>query len=214
MPPRSRIMHVVAGARVRPGLRRCRPRPTTMPARSAPIAARMACRRCELDSRLNEVALKQARAMAATGTVSHSVGGSFLDAGGGLAQNRGRRKYRRGISEICRNAEAVGRQRRPPRESPDGRRAQSRRRVGGQSEIAVSEVLGDGDYGLAPGRASASHRRHSPPAGTTDASMAMNLSSVFALLGDEPNSFLQIPDAFRNPRPVAGERMLRAIGGS
>ena len=30
-----------------------------------------------LDSRLNEVALKQARAMASTGTVSHSVGGSF-----------------------------------------------------------------------------------------------------------------------------------------
>jgi uncharacterized protein YkwD len=29
------------------------------------------------DSRLSEVALKQARAMAATGTVSHSAGGSF-----------------------------------------------------------------------------------------------------------------------------------------
>jgi uncharacterized protein YkwD len=30
------------------------------------------------DSRLGEVALKQARAMAATGTVSHSAGGSFV----------------------------------------------------------------------------------------------------------------------------------------
>jgi uncharacterized protein YkwD len=31
----------------------------------------------KLDSRLDAVALKQARAMAATGTVSHSAGGSF-----------------------------------------------------------------------------------------------------------------------------------------
>jgi uncharacterized protein YkwD len=31
----------------------------------------------KMDGRLNEVALKQARAMAATGTVSHSAGGEF-----------------------------------------------------------------------------------------------------------------------------------------
>ncbi|THD60060.1 MAG: CAP domain-containing protein [Bradyrhizobium sp.] len=42
----------------------------------------------KLDSRLNEVALKQARAMAATGTVSHSAAGSFPSRVAGLRKSR------------------------------------------------------------------------------------------------------------------------------
>jgi uncharacterized protein YkwD len=42
----------------------------------------------KLDSRLTDVALKQARAMAATGTVSHSVGGSFPSRVAGLRKSR------------------------------------------------------------------------------------------------------------------------------
>ena len=45
-------------------------------ARSAPIAARMACRRSG-GQRLSAVALKQAQAMAASGSISHSAAGSF-----------------------------------------------------------------------------------------------------------------------------------------
>ena len=41
------------------------------------------------DGRLGAVALKQAQAMAATGTVSHSVGGNFVDAGGALRKIQG-----------------------------------------------------------------------------------------------------------------------------
>jgi uncharacterized protein YkwD len=40
------------------------------------------------DSHLNEVALKQARAMAATGTVSHSAAGSFSSRVAGLRKSR------------------------------------------------------------------------------------------------------------------------------
>ncbi len=40
------------------------------------------------DSRLNEVALKQARAMAATGAVSHSAAGSFSSRIAGLRKSR------------------------------------------------------------------------------------------------------------------------------
>ena len=42
----------------------------------------------KLDSHLNEVALKQARAMAATGTVSHSAAGSFSSRVAGLRKSR------------------------------------------------------------------------------------------------------------------------------
>jgi uncharacterized protein YkwD len=42
----------------------------------------------KLDSRLNAVALAQARAMAASGTVSHSVGGSFPSRVAGLRKSR------------------------------------------------------------------------------------------------------------------------------
>jgi uncharacterized protein YkwD len=42
------------------------------------------------DSRLDAVALKQARAMADTGTVSHGAAGNFFDAGGAAAQDEGR----------------------------------------------------------------------------------------------------------------------------
>jgi hypothetical protein len=105
-----------------------------------------------LDSRLDAVALIQARAMASTGTVSHSAGGDFSTRVAGLRkstfQKIGRREYRRGISELRRNAEAVGRLDRPPRESVDGRRAPCRRRVRGQSEVALPKILGDGDHGL------------------------------------------------------------------
>lgn len=41
-----------------------------------------------LDSRLNAVALLQARAMSASGTVSHSVGGSFSSRVAGLRKSR------------------------------------------------------------------------------------------------------------------------------
>lgn len=41
-----------------------------------------------LDSRLNAVALQQARAMAASGSVSHTVGGSFLSRVAGLRKSR------------------------------------------------------------------------------------------------------------------------------
>lgn len=42
----------------------------------------------KLDSRLDAVALKQARAMAASGTVSHSVGGDFATRVAGLRKSR------------------------------------------------------------------------------------------------------------------------------
>jgi uncharacterized protein YkwD len=42
----------------------------------------------KLDSRLTEVALKQARAMAATGTVSHSAAGSFSSRVAALRKSR------------------------------------------------------------------------------------------------------------------------------
>jgi uncharacterized protein YkwD len=42
----------------------------------------------KLDSRLTEVALKQARVMAATGSVSHSAGGSFASRVAGLRKSR------------------------------------------------------------------------------------------------------------------------------
>jgi uncharacterized protein YkwD len=42
----------------------------------------------KLDGRLNAVALKQARAMAATGTVSHSAGGDFSSRVAGLRKSR------------------------------------------------------------------------------------------------------------------------------
>jgi uncharacterized protein YkwD len=42
----------------------------------------------KLDSRLTEVALKQARAMAATGSVSHSASGSFPSRVAGLRKSR------------------------------------------------------------------------------------------------------------------------------
>jgi uncharacterized protein YkwD len=42
----------------------------------------------KMDGRLNEVALKQARAMAATGTVSHSAGGEFSTRVASLRKSR------------------------------------------------------------------------------------------------------------------------------
>jgi uncharacterized protein YkwD len=42
----------------------------------------------KLDGRLNAVALKQARAMATTGTVSHSAGGDFSSRVAGLRKSR------------------------------------------------------------------------------------------------------------------------------
>jgi uncharacterized protein YkwD len=42
----------------------------------------------KMDGRLNEVALKQARAMAATGTVSHSAGGAFSTRVASLRKSR------------------------------------------------------------------------------------------------------------------------------
>src|SRR5205807_232944 len=59
-----------------------------------------------------------------------------------------RRKYRRWVSDLCRDAEAMGRFARPPRESVDERRPPRRRRLRRQPEIAIPEILGDGDYGL------------------------------------------------------------------
>ena len=62
----------------------------------------------EADSRLSAVALKQARAMASTGTVSHSAGGNFAARVAPLRKSRGRGKYRRRLPRVRRDAEAVG----------------------------------------------------------------------------------------------------------
>ena len=76
----------------------------------------------KLDSRLNAVALKQARAMAASGSGQPQRRRQFFVARGGLAQIRGpRENIGAGFLKFCRNAEAMGKLRRPPRESPDGR---------------------------------------------------------------------------------------------
>jgi hypothetical protein len=104
-----------------------------------------------LDSRLSAVALKQAQAMAATGTVSHSAGGNFAARVAPLRKSRAAEKYRRGFYQFFGNAEAVGRQCRPSRESPDGGCTPRRRRFRRQSEVALPEILGDGDYGLTRG---------------------------------------------------------------
>jgi uncharacterized protein YkwD len=62
-----------------------------IPARASDYASEISAYRrahglsaVRLDSRLNEVALRQARAMASSGTVSHSAGGSFSTRVAGL----------------------------------------------------------------------------------------------------------------------------------
>jgi uncharacterized protein YkwD len=51
----------------------------------------------KLDGRLNAVALKQARAMAATGTVSHSAGGEFSSRIAGLRKSSAGENIRAGF---------------------------------------------------------------------------------------------------------------------
>jgi hypothetical protein len=101
----------------------------------------------KLDGKLNAVALKQAQAMAASGTVSHGAAGSFSSRVAPLRKSRGG-KYRRRVFDVRRNAEGVGKFHRPSRESAVTGDAPGRRRFRRQSEIALPEILGDGDYGL------------------------------------------------------------------
>jgi hypothetical protein len=69
----------------------------------------------KLDGKLNAVALKQAQAMAATGTVSHSAAGGFSSRVAPLRKSPGG-EYRRGIFDLRGNAEGVGKFSRPSRE--------------------------------------------------------------------------------------------------
>ena len=76
MPPRSRIRLFVLALSLSLGV--------TVPAAAADYASAISAYRrahglpaVRLDSRLAAVALKQARAMASSGTVSHSAGGNF-----------------------------------------------------------------------------------------------------------------------------------------
>ena len=100
------------------------------------------------DGRLGAVALKQAQAMASTGTVSHSAGGNFATRVSALRKSRAAENIGAGFltfAEMLKQWEASTGHR---AESADGRRPPRRRRLGGQSEIALPEVLGDGDHGL------------------------------------------------------------------
>ena len=86
--------------------------------------------------------------MATTGTVSHGAGGNFAMRVAPLRKSRAAENIGAGFltfAEMLKQWEASTR---PPRESLDGRRAPRRRGFGGQSEIALPEILGDGDYGL------------------------------------------------------------------
>ena len=67
----------------------------SMPAAAADYAAQISAYRrthglsaVRMDSRLNAIALHQARAMASSGTVSHTVGGSFVSRVGELRKAR------------------------------------------------------------------------------------------------------------------------------
>ena len=103
------------------------------------------------DSHLAAVALKQAQAMASTGSITHSVGGNFSSRVAPLRKSRAAENIGAGFltfSEMLKQWEDSPR---PSRKSSDGRRAPRRRRLGGESEIAVPEVLGDGDHGLGRG---------------------------------------------------------------
>jgi hypothetical protein len=97
------------------------------------------------DGRLGAIALRQAQAMALSGTISHSAAGSFL-ARRTVAQIPRRGKYRGRIPEFHRDPEAMGRLRRASRQPVAARRKKGRRGFGGQCQIALPDVLGDGDH--------------------------------------------------------------------
>ena len=100
------------------------------------------------DARLAAAALKQARAMAASGSVSHNAAGNFAVRVAPLRKSRAAENIGAGFlsfAEMLKQWEGLIR---PPPESADGGRAPRRRRLRGQSEIALPEILGDGDHGL------------------------------------------------------------------
>jgi len=87
MPPPSRIRLFLLALSLGPGF--------VAPAAAADYASAISAYRrahglpaVRLDSRLSAVALKQAHAMASTGTVSHSAGGSFVTRVASLRKSR------------------------------------------------------------------------------------------------------------------------------
>ena len=100
-----------------------------------------------LDSRLSAVALAQARAMASSGTVSHSAGGSFVARVAGLRKSRAAENIGAGFlsfSEMLKQWEDSSGHR-------ENLLMAGARRVGvasADTEVALPEILGDGDHGL------------------------------------------------------------------
>ncbi len=61
----------------------------------------------KIDSKLNPVALQQARAMASSGTISHTVGGSFSSRVAGLRSSRAAENIAAGFRTFAETLKAV-----------------------------------------------------------------------------------------------------------
>jgi uncharacterized protein YkwD len=99
----------------------------------------------KLESKPNAVALHQARAMASSGTISHTVGGSFSSRVASLRKSRAAENIAAGFRTF---SETLKQWEDSPghREIADGRGAQSRCGISFESGLALSRVRGDGDH--------------------------------------------------------------------
>ena len=102
----------------------------------------------KLDGKLNALALKQAQAMAASGSVSHNAAGFFGMRVAPLKRRLAAENIGAGFLKFEDMLKEWENSPRPPREPLDQGRAPRRRRLCRQSQIALSQILGDGDYGL------------------------------------------------------------------
>lgn len=112
------------------------------------------------DSRLNAVALQQARAMASSGTISHTVGGSFSSRVAGLRKSRTAENIAAGFRSFGEMLKQWEDSPRPSGEFADGGCEEGRRCVGRESELSLSRVLGDGDHRLSASVRSRADKLH------------------------------------------------------
>src|SRR6202051_1407257 len=138
----------------------------------------------KLDSRLNEVALKQARAMAATGTVSHSADGAFSSRVAPLRKSRAAENIGAGFLSF---AEML-------KQWEDSTGHRENLLMAGARKVGVASV----DNPTSP------YRKFWGMV-ITESQLA-----ALALVRSAEQHLLDILDPFRKPRPVARERMPRA----
>ena len=100
------------------------------------------------DAALVRIARRQAAAMARAETVSHNVKGNFLCQDRASPSPAGSRECRGRLSDLRGNDQAMECEQRASRQSSDAGCAACRRRVGRKAIIALSTLLGHGDYGL------------------------------------------------------------------